>query len=87
MWGIYEDGNSLDGISYAYRYDTMTSWSIGNNAIGANTVLRNGNSAEQDLGVWAVGSAQTVPEPGTLSLLGIGLVGATIISRIRNRKA
>jgi hypothetical protein len=86
-WGIYEDGNALDGISYSWKYAGDLSWNFTGNAVGQSNALMSVNSTDQDLGAWIVGNGSSaVPEPGTFGLLGLSLVGAAAF-RFRSRKA
>ncbi len=80
MWGIYEDGSPSDGISYAWKYDTDTSWHGSSNTLAATDTLRSLNPTNQDLGAWIVGTAAAVPEPGTTMLLVTGLAALAVLS-------
>ena len=77
MWGIYEDGNPIDGVSYAYKYDN-SSWLLGFNIIAADIIFSITPSSDNDLGAWIVeGDVQstTYSVGGTVSgLTGTGLV-------------
>ncbi|QDT31066.1 PEP-CTERM sorting domain-containing protein [Thalassoglobus polymorphus] len=86
IWGIYNDGNSLDGISYSWKYDGYTNWNFATNALSANQSLRSANSNNQDLGAWVVAdSVSAVPEPSSLALFGIGACVAGIGATRRRR--
>jgi hypothetical protein len=63
MWGIYEDGNPGDGISYAYRFDTDSIWNLGANAVTSSQTLRSGNADDQDLGAFVVSNSATTSVP------------------------
>jgi hypothetical protein len=71
MWGIYEDGNSSDGISYAFKYGHSTNWNLNANVLLADGAFDNGVDARKDLGAWVVADS-VVPEPSSIILLGIG---------------
>ena len=71
MWGIYEDGNSSDGISYSYKYGHNTDWFLAANVLLADGAFDNGVGDRQDMGAWVVADS-VVPEPSSLALLGIG---------------
>jgi hypothetical protein len=87
MWGIYEDGNPADGVSYSWKFDTDVSWQFGFDVIASNTVLTDAAGDNQDLGAWIVSNnpLSTVPEPSSLALLAAGL-GAVVAWRIRGRR-
>lgn len=88
IWGIYEDGNALDGISYSWHYENEAIWNFGPNTVGPDQTLQSANSFDQDLGAWVVGGkvASAVPEPGTFSLLGLTIAGVAAL-RVHRRKA
>lgn len=70
MWGIYDDGNASDGVSWSWKFDYDTSWSFSYNVANTTTALSNYNP---DLGAWVV-SDNTIPVslPSAISLFGIG---------------
>lgn len=72
MWGIYEDGNSSDGVSYSYRYGTDNAWQYSYNIVSPTEVFSNHNQTERDLGAWVVADESRPVEPvPTLNWLGI----------------
>ena len=75
MWGIYEDGNSLDGVGYSWKYDFDTSWNTFINQTSSTAVLGGVNGSNRDLGAWVVSDAPLVaqtPEPASMALLAMG---------------
>jgi hypothetical protein len=83
MWGIYEDGNSADGVSYVYRFGSSTFWNMGSNLVSATAALNSVNSTDSDLGAWIVADAAEVPEPVGAALVGLGLAWAALLRRKR----
>jgi hypothetical protein len=83
MWGIYEDGNSTDGVSYVWRFSTDTNWGVGANLISATAVLNAVEATHKDLGAWIVADAADVPEPTGAALVGLGLAWAALLRRKR----
>ena len=78
MWGIYEDGNPTDGISYTFRNPGSTEWHSGINQTTATTILSTVNPVYNDLGAWIVeGDVQ----PTTYSVGGnvSGLTGSVTL--------
>ena len=47
MWGIYEDGNSADGITYSWKYDNSPEWNSAENVTGPDSLLRLENDTSQ----------------------------------------
>lgn len=87
MWGIYEDGDSGDGISYAYKYSIDLSWHFLSNSVGANQLLSVVNPFSQDLGAWIVQDTYDVPEPTSMALFGLTAMTMGIGIRRRERKS
>lgn len=81
MWGIYEDGNPSDGISYSWKFDNDTSWKVVSN------VMMEGNLNNGDLGAWVVADAAgaEIPEPSTVALMGIGSACLVLVRRSARR--
>ena len=77
MWGIYEDGNPIDGVSYAWKFDIDTDWLSTFNIIAADQIFSNSNSTHNDLGAWIVGGdvIPTYSVGGTVS----GLTGSVTL--------
>lgn len=77
IWGIYEDGNAADGVSYSWKFDTDTNWNFSSNSVGVNDAF---TSQNPDLGAFVVANAP-VPEPGTWLLFGLGATGLVLFRR------
>lgn len=81
MWGIYEDGNAADGISWTWKYSVDSSWNFDNNAMSADTLF---SAYSGDLGAWVVAddiSVSAVPVPAAAWLFGSALLGFFGFSR------
>jgi hypothetical protein len=90
LWGIYEDANSGDGVSWAWKHRYDTSWNFAANQTTASMPLRQVNSAHQDLGAWVVAdrvlSATALPEPISLLVwVGIVMMGGVAAAARRRR--
>ncbi|MBI5086156.1 MAG: PEP-CTERM sorting domain-containing protein [Acidobacteria bacterium] len=84
IWGIFEDGDPADGVSWTWKYDTDVDWNINYSVLARTSILRDAEPSAQDLGAWIVsdGVAQ-IPEPSTLALMSLGL--ALVAARARRR--
>jgi hypothetical protein len=60
------EGTGVISSTAAHLDDTMGSWIFSGNTSGGGSFS------------WSAGSAASVPEPGLLALLGIGLIGFTV---------
>jgi hypothetical protein len=78
IWGAYlpPPGSTTDSWAFSSRGDS--SWSFADNTgFGFDSVPNDPNFPQfEDMNIWAFQSGQSaVPEPGTLTLMGIGIVG------------
>lgn len=78
MWGVYEDGDASDGVSWSWRRPTETSWGFTANPVGVHDPLPLYEPFHQDLGAWVV---TDVPEPGAAPLLGLVLAALALSAR------
>jgi len=87
MWGIYEDGNPSNGVSYSWKYGSDISWQFGPNSVSASQLLYTANSFNQDLGAWVVSNSvlTVTPEPSSLVLLGTAVSVGLVWRRRRQR--
>ena len=89
MWGIFDDGDISNNVSWAYRVDFVEPWHNQFNFLLATDVLSS-KSSQQDLGAWVVAdTAATTPLPGALPLFasGLGACGLLAWRRKRSRLA
>jgi hypothetical protein len=84
-WGIYQDGNAADGVSYSWK---DAGWNFGFNVVGASTTLRSINTRSQDLGAWIVSDAviNPTPVPAALPLFATGFGVLGLLGWRRKRK-
>jgi len=69
--GVFSLG---DGSQYSVTFANLSGVTVGSAVVGATITLLQG------------GSAVSVPEPGTLSLFGLGLLGVGFLARRRQRR-
>ncbi len=95
IWGAYDDFATASSLSsydpnfvgWAYAYSHELTWSIYDQSAQRDVV--NNPSGDQTMGVWAFmertqgggGNNNTVPEPSSLALLGLGLMAASFARR------
>ena len=72
--GITVNNNNVLGTNGLYSFDLYS---------GANSFLGNFNGSDQS-GISGLAAVGTVPEPGTLGLIGLGLTGLTFWRRKRS---
>jgi len=79
IWGIYEDGDPTNGVSYSWKYGSDSGWNFATDIVSQSAVFPDANSTERDLGAWIVSTTtfSPVPEPGTMGIVLLGLASLT----------
>jgi hypothetical protein len=84
IWAVYQDGGDPP-FGWAFAHWNYSTWGFADDKISGN-VVQNANGRYADLNLWAYkqASVSAVPEPGSLTLLGAGVLG--LCGRLRRRR-
>ena len=84
--GTYEDGGDPNLVGQAFAGPQQIRWLIQDGRIGINDIPSQGTPIA-DVNLWAyrVQPAADIPEPGTLALLGAGVLSGGMLLRRRRR--
>lgn len=85
IWGVYDDGDANSLFGWAYAFSSDTNWAYQDNIANPSVVVNSGNPGSVDLGIFAyIEGSNSVPEPESIALIGLGLAG---LLAARRRKA